>query len=41
MDKMGKLGKKLIINADYVIMNEILWKLLIKLYGGGPEIESL
>ena len=40
MHKLNYQGKFLKLNIDYVIMNDTLWKLLEKLYGGGPEIEA-
>ena len=40
MDKISNQSKFLKLNVDYVIMNDILWKLIEKLYGGGPEIEA-
>ena len=40
LDKLSNKGKFLKLNIDYVIMNDTLWKLLVKMYGGGPEIEA-
>ena len=39
-DKLSNKQKFLKLNFDYVIMNDTLWKLLSKLYAGGPEIEA-
>ena len=35
---MNKTERKLQENLDYVVVNKIVWQVIVKLYGGGPEV---
>lgn len=37
---MNKKERRLEENSDYVVVNNLVWNVLIKLYGGGPEINA-
>jgi len=38
-DEKGKLLNDLVEKKDYVIVNELIWKIIKKLYGTNAEIK--